>query len=104
MEIVILRISHIAPKIVMIPNMALITAILVIGIPVFILVMLLPAILELKKLRDEDTDQKRDNISEVLIRIMRMTHIVNIESELRFDTGVTQPLAKIIAFLPNLEI
>ena len=87
----------------MIPNVALITAILVIGIPVFILVMLLPAIIELKKQRDEDSDNK-DNISEVLIQIMRMTHIVNIESEQKFDGGVTQPLAKIISFLPNLEI
>ena len=88
----------------MIPNMALITAILVIGIPVFILIMLLPAINELKKIRDEDSDKKKDNISEVLIQIMRMTHIVNIESEQRFDGRVTQPIAKIIAFLPNLEI
>ena len=104
MEIVILRISHIAPKIVMIPNMAVITAILVIGIPVFILVMLLPSILELKKLKDEDAGEKRDNMSEVLIQMMCMRHIVNIESEQRFDTRVTQPLAKIIAFLPNVEV
>ena len=104
MEIVILGTSHIAPKILMIPNLASITAILVLGIPVLILVMLLPAILELKKSKDGAPRKTMDKIFELQIQIMRMTHIVNIESEQRFDSGVTQPLAKIIAVLPNLEV
>jgi hypothetical protein len=44
-----------------------------------------------------------DNISEVQIQIMRMTHIANIENEQRFDRAITQLLLKIIAVLPNLE-
>jgi hypothetical protein len=34
---------------------------------------------------------------------MRMTPIANIESEQKFDSAITQQLAKIIAVLPNLE-
>lgn len=88
----------------MIPNLTSITTILILGIPVLILVMLLPAILELKKPKDEDPRRIMDDISEAQIQIMRMTHIVNIESEQRFDRGIIQPLAKIIAVLPNLEV
>ena len=88
----------------MIPNLTSITAILIMGIPVFILVMFLPAILELKKPKDEDPRRIMDDISEVQIQIMRMTHIVNIESEQRFDSGIIPPLAKIMDVLPNLEV
>jgi len=88
----------------MIPNLTSIAPILILGIPVLILVMLLPAILELKKPKDEDPRRILDDISEVQIQIMRMTHIVNIEREQRFDSGIIQPLAKIIAVFPNLEV
>lgn len=88
----------------MLPNLTSITAILILGIPVLIFVMLLPAILELKKPKDGAPRGVKDDISEVQIQIMRMTNIVNIESEQRFDSGIIQPLAKIISVLPNLEV
>ena len=91
-------------KIVMIPNLTSIIAILTLGIPVLILIMLLPALLELKKPKDEGPRMIMDNISEVQIQIMRMTPIANIENEQRFDSAIIQPLAKIIAVLPNLEV
>ena len=102
MEIVILWMEHIAPKIVMIPSLTSITAILILGIPLLILVMLLPAILQLKKTKEEDPRVTIDKINE--IQILRLTRIVNIESEQEFDSGITQPLTKIIAVLPNLEV
>ena len=88
----------------MIPNLTSITAILILGMPVLIWVMLLPAILELKKPKDEDPRRIIDDIYEVQIQKMRMMHIVNIESEQRFDSGIIQPLAKILAVFPNLEV
>jgi hypothetical protein len=94
---------HIASQIVMIPNLSSIIAILALGLPVLILFMLLPAILELKKPKDNGPRMIMDNISEVQIHIMRMTPIVNIESEQKVDSSVIQPLAKIISVLPNLE-
>jgi hypothetical protein len=83
----------------MITDLTSITAILTLGIPVLILIMLLPAILELKKPKDI-----MDNISEVQIQIMRMSPVANIENEQRFDKSIIAPLAKIIEVLPNLEV
>lgn len=87
----------------MIPNLTLIIAVLTFGIPVLILIMLLPAILELKKPKDKGPRMIMDNISEAQLQIMHMTPITNIESEQKFDSAITQQLAKIIAVLPNLE-
>ena len=87
----------------MIQNLSSITAILALGIPVLILFMLLPAILELKKPKDKGPRMIMDDISEAQIQIMRTTPIINIESEQKFDSAVTQPLAKIMSVLPNLE-
>jgi len=88
----------------MFPNLTSIIAILTLGVPLLILFMLLPAILELKKPKDGGPRRIMDNISEVQIQIMRTTPIVNIENEQRFDSAVIQPLSKIIAVLPNLEV
>jgi hypothetical protein len=88
----------------MIPNLTSIITILVLGIPILILIMLLPAILELKKPKDEGPRMIMDNISEVQIQVMRRTPIINIENEQRFDSAIIQPLTKIIAVLPNLEV
>jgi hypothetical protein len=87
----------------MIPNLSSIIAILALGLPLLILFMLLPAILELKKPKDKGPRMIMDNISEVQIHIMHNVPIANIESEQKVDRAVLQPLAKIIAVLPNLE-
>jgi len=87
----------------MFPDLTSITAILALGVPLLIVFMLLPAILELKKPKDGGPRRIMDNISEAQIQIMRTTRIVNIENEQRFDNAVIQPLSKIIAVLPNLE-
>ena len=88
----------------MITDLTSITAILTLGIPVLILIMLLPAILELKKPKDGGPRLITDNISEVQIQMMRMSPVANIENEQRFDKSITVPLAKIIEVLPNLEV
>ena len=82
----------------MITDLTSIIAVLTLGIPVLILIILLPTILELKKQKDESSHVTMDNISEGQIQI------ANIENEQRFDSAIIQPLAKIIAVLPNLEV
>ena len=95
---------HIASKIVMIPNLTSIIAILILGIPILILIMLLPALLELKKPKDGGPRMILDNISEVQIQIMRMIPIASIEDEQKFESALIQTLAKIIEVLPSLEV
>jgi hypothetical protein len=88
----------------MIPNLTSIIAILILGIPILILIMLLPALLELKKPKDGGPRLILDNISEVQIQIMRMIPIASIEDEQKFDSALIQLLAKIIEVLPSLEV
>ena len=95
---------HIALKIVMIPNLTSIIAILILGIPILVLIMLLPALLELKKPKDGGPRLILDNISEVQIQIMRMIPIASIEDEQKFESALIQTLAKIIEVLPSLEV
>jgi len=95
---------HIALKIVMIPNLTSIIAILFLGIPILVLIMLLPALLELKKPKDGGPRLILDNISEVQIQIMRMIPIASIEDEQKFESALIQTLAKIIEVLPSLEV
>ena len=87
----------------MIPNLTSIIAILILGIPILILIMLLPPLLELKKPKDGGPRMIMDNISEVQIQIMRMIPIASIEDEQKFDSALIQPLAKIIEVLPGLD-
>ena len=87
----------------MIPNLTSIIAILILGIPILILIMLLPALLELKKPKDGGPRMILDNISEVQIQIMRMIPIASIEDEQKFDSALIQPLAKIIASFTQLR-
>ena len=88
----------------MIPNPTSIIVILILGIPILILIMLLPALLELKKPKDEGPRIIMENVSEVQTQIMRMIPIANIENVQKFDSALIRPLAKIIAVLPNLEV
>jgi hypothetical protein len=88
----------------MIPNLTSIIGILILGIPILILIMLLPALLELKKPKDEGPRIIMGNISEVQIQIMHMTPIANIENEQKFNIAIIPLLAKIIGVLPNLEV
>ncbi len=94
--------SHIAPKIVMIPNLASIGAILFFGISVLILIMLLPVVFKLRKLKGEKNHEMAYDISK-LQSYMCMTLLVNIENEFKVEKEVIQPLNRIIEFLPNLE-
>lgn len=87
----------------MIQNLTPIIAVLTFVIPVLIFIMLLPAIHELKKQKDEGPRIIMEGTPEAQIQIMHMAPIVDIESEQKFDGAITQQLAKIMSVLPNLE-
>jgi len=64
----------------MIPNLTSIIVILILGIPILILIMLLPALLELKKPKDGGPRMIMENVSEVQTQIAHMIPIANIEN------------------------
>lgn len=71
---------------------------LILGVSTFILIMLLPAFLELKKPRDAGPRTIMDNI----IAIPRLPVIMEKE-KLVLDQVLYQKMTEILAVLPNLE-
>lgn len=82
----------------MIPASALTSAvILFFGVLTFIIIMLLPAIMELKKPKDAGPKMLEDDVQH------ETNLLVNIESDVKFDWAIVKRVAEIIAILPNLE-
>ncbi|MEM2338521.1 MAG: hypothetical protein QXM37_03105 [Candidatus Bathyarchaeia archaeon] len=82
----------------MIPASALTSAVMLFfGVITFIIIMLLPALMELKKPKDagpkvlENDERHGINL------------LINMESEAKFDWATIRRVAEIIAFLPSLE-
>ena len=88
----------------MIPNLTSIVTLLILGTPIFILIMLLPVLVELKKPKDAGPRMIMDNVSEVPIPFTRVIPLANIEEEQKFDRALIQFLSKIIGALPSLEV
>ena len=88
----------------MIPNLILIIIILVGVAPTLILIMFLPALFELKKPKDAGPRAIVDSIPEVKMLAMHIIPIANIEKDQKFDVPLIQTIAKIIEFLPRLEV
>jgi hypothetical protein len=66
--------------------------------------MFLPAIIELKKPKDNGPRRIMESIPELKMGIMTSILIANIEEEKKFDISLIRTLAKIIEVLPSLEI
>jgi hypothetical protein len=81
----------------MVPN-PLTFIVLFLGVSTFILIMLLPAFLELKKPRDAGPRAIMNNI----ILIPQLPVIME-DEKIVLDQALRQKIASIIAFLPNLE-
>ena len=87
----------------MIPNLTEII-IIIAATPTLILLMFLPAFIELKKPKDngpriitlEKTEANKD--------ITHFISIANIEDDQKFDSSLIQTMVKIVDFLPSLEV
>lgn len=67
------------------------------------LIMLLPALLELKRPKDAGPRVIMDNILLVHSQTRKTTLMVNLEEEQKFDQTLTKKIADVISVLPNLE-
>ena len=88
----------------MIPNLTSIITILILGTPLLILIMFLPAILELRKPKDGGPRMIMGGFPEAPFKMTSVFAIVNIEEEQMFESSLLRPLAKIIEVLPSLEV
>ena len=76
---------------------------LILGVSTFIFIMLLPALLELKKPKDAGPRMIVDDANFTQPKIRNMP-IVNVEEEQGFDRILIKRIADVIAVLPNLEV
>ncbi len=67
------------------------------------LLMLLPAIIELKKPKDAGPRLINDNIAKIRISTLKIP-ITNIEEEQKFDSQSTINIASFLYLIPNLEV
>lgn len=74
------------------------------GVLIFIFIMLLPALLELKKPKDAGPRMMLNDVSVLQqLQIMQKISIANMEEDLGFDQMAVKKIANVIAMLPNLE-
>ncbi|MDH5460455.1 MAG: hypothetical protein OEY95_05640 [Candidatus Bathyarchaeota archaeon] len=74
------------------------------GVLIFIFIMFLPALLELKKPKDAGPRMILNDVSVLQqLQIVQKIPIANMEEDLRFDQTVVKKIANVIAMLPNLE-
>jgi hypothetical protein len=78
---------------------------LIFGVSVFIFILLLPALFELKRPKDAGPRRIADDIGVVQFSHRRnMIPLVSIEEEKpRLDKTIVKKIADVIAILPNLE-
>jgi hypothetical protein len=89
----------------MVPNPTLIDFIIIIlEVSTFIVIMLLPALLELKRPKDAGPRAIMENASTIRSQIIEKTFLIlNVEEEQRFDQALIKKIADVIAVLPGLE-
>jgi len=79
------------------------SALLVLVAPVFLLFMLLPTLLEVKKPKDAGPRVMMGDISETTLFVWFAPHLVNMEVDEKFDFRLGPGLRKMLAVLPNMD-
>jgi hypothetical protein len=86
----------------MVPNPTAMITILIVAAPAIILILFLPAIIELKKPKDRGPRMIME-VPEVTLSLVHVIPITNMEREQTFDSSLVQTMTKIMAVLPSLE-
>jgi len=88
----------------MVPNLTpTMFIMLILGVSTFIFIMLLPALLELKRPKDAGPRAIMENASAIQFQIRESILMVDVEEEQRFDQALVKKIADVIAVLPSLE-
>jgi hypothetical protein len=88
----------------MLTNLSLVIAILSFGTPLLVLIVFLPAIIELRNPKDCGPRMITSRVPNVGLATGPLNYLVNIEEDLQFASSVFHPLMKILEFLPDLEV
>jgi hypothetical protein len=84
-------------------DLSFISTVAILGTPILLLVMLLPAVLELKKPRDAGPRLIMDDSSLKSIQVLQVPLIWDIEENQGFDFVFHKPTGLVFGFLANLD-
>jgi hypothetical protein len=87
----------------MIPDLSSASVIVVLVMPVLLLIMLLPTVLELKKPRDSGPRLIVGNFLGTFLQAAPLPLIINIEENQEFDVKIARPISLVFGFLQNLD-
>ncbi|MCX8152964.1 MAG: hypothetical protein N3E52_00855 [Candidatus Bathyarchaeota archaeon] len=99
-----MKLSNIAQKIGMIPNLTQMLVLFSITVPLLVFVTLLPAFLELKKPRDKGPRMIMETAPESIVFSIYSFPIEDIEREQKFDVSLIHTIAMVLESLPNLDV
>jgi hypothetical protein len=94
---------HTPSTVIVLPNPTLTFIILGLGVLIFVLILLLPALFELKMPKDAGPRMIRDPSSPINLA-MREIPVENIEEKLEFNQILMKNIVDAISVLPNLEV
>lgn len=87
----------------MMPDASPLFALFVLGAPVFLFLMFLPAVVELKKPQDAGPRLITESTLNVAFPTVDLGSLVNIESGTQIDLTLTTALSGFLSFLPKLD-
>ena len=87
----------------MIPNLNQTILIIVLGTPLLLLIMTMPALMELRKPKDSGPRRIMERLPSFYVQ-SSVASLANIEEETNFESSLLPRLAKIIEILPSLEV
>ncbi len=87
----------------MIPSFITLVTIIIPTAAIVILLMFLPAIIELKKPKDAGPRLITDSFAQMRLPSLK-TALFNIEDELKFDSQLILKIGGFLRFIPNLEV
>ena len=88
----------------MLPTLNSIITVLTLTAPLLIIIVFLPALVELKKPKDNGPRMIMENASEFEAVMITIIPLANIEENRKFDVALIRTLSRIIEVLPSLEI
>ena len=88
----------------MLPTLNSIITVLTLTAPLLIIIVFLPALVELKKPKDNGPRMIMENASELEAVMITIIPLANIEENHKFDVSLIRTLSRIIEVLPSVEI
>jgi hypothetical protein len=87
----------------MMSDLSWVFPVLIVAVPILLLIMLLPAVVELKKPRDAGPRLIVEDVFGVSVHALKVGSIMDIEADYEFGVKLPSTVAGVLGFLPVLD-